>query len=52
MYRFILKHLVYTLAGDYANNYDPTYQTTTYDIGCVQNQQSRDIIFNYPFPRI
>ena len=39
-----------TLAGDYASNYDPTLETTTYDIGCVQNQQSRDIIFTMPSP--
>ena len=37
-----------TLAGDYASNYDPTFETTTYDVGCLQNQQSRDIIFNTP----
>ena len=39
-----------SLAGDYASNYDSSFETTTYDIGCVQNQQSRDIIFNIPSP--
>lgn len=34
-----------TLMGDYVSNYDSDNETTIYDIGTVQYQQSRDIIF-------
>jgi Mg-chelatase subunit ChlD len=35
-----------TLMGDYISNYNTELETTIYDLGTVQYQQSRDIVFN------
>lgn len=35
-----------TLMGDYISNYNSELETTIYDLGTVQYQQSRDIVFN------
>lgn len=35
-----------TLMGDYISNYNSELETTIYDLGTVQYQQSRDILFN------
>ena len=35
-----------TLMGDYISNYNSEFETTIYDLGTVQYQQSRDIVFN------
>lgn len=37
-----------TISGDFQENYDASTKVTTYDIGTLQYQQSRDIIINLP----
>ena len=37
-----------TIDGDFQENYDASTNVTTYDIGTLQYQQSRDIIINLP----
>ena len=37
-----------TISGDFQENYDDSTSITTYDIGTLQNQQSRDILINLP----
>lgn len=41
-------HSKITIAGDFEENYDAATKTTTYDIGTLQYQQSRDILINLP----
>ena len=38
----------FTVAGDFQQKYDHSTNITTYDIGTLQYQQSRDIIINLP----
>lgn len=37
-----------TISGDFEENYDAATNITTYDIGTLQYQQSRDILINLP----
>ena len=37
-----------TISGDFQEKYDASTKVTTYDIGTLQYQQSRDIIINLP----
>jgi uncharacterized protein YegL len=37
-----------TISGDFQDKYDASTNVTTYDIGTLQYQQSRDIIINLP----
>ena len=40
----------FTISGDFQENYDASTNITTYDIGTLQYQQSRDVIINLPNP--